>query len=275
MEIIDIANPAAILVAKNDTKSLYVMDAEPVKNSADEGFSSSLPKLEQKAKLSTCKKVYFQSASKMRLVPIKEESDAVFVAAPRGCGKSYYAGNYAKEYLAKYKKRKCYIFKPNGRHDPAFDGLPRTKFTSALDIPELIEEFGMDYFNIEQLEKSLVIIDDINAIQDDAAKRVVHKLRDAILENGRKLKISIVITSHQLANSHATKLMLTECNIIVFFPKRSGMDKKIVYYLTEHMGCEKKVVEFIMSLPEAYGARAVTFSMNPRFVLWDYGMALI
>ena len=182
-----------------------------------------------------------------RIVPTDDpdQRDSIYITGPSGSGKSTFVSNFIEEYLRKYPERQIIVFsgKPS---DPSLDKW------DPLRVP-LDYQIVDDPVDLDELEQSLVIFDDIDQLGDKHIQNAVWNLRDRILEVGRSKGISICTVSHQITNYKASRVCLNEADYVVFFPK-SGQNYQCNYFLKNYTGLDKKQIKQIMNIP----SRAVT-----------------
>jgi len=188
------------------------------------------------------------------------ERNVVYIAGPSGSGKSTFAANLIKAYLNTFDKP-LYIFsRTNCVHDPAFKGM---KFMQ-IPINEQLLESPIDITQ-ELTGGSIVLFDDCNTIQDDKLRNSVEKLMGDILEVGRKLDITIIITSHLvIPNSKKfARTIMNELQSLTIFPK-SGSAQQIRYALKTYFGLSNQQIDYILEIK----SRWITISKTyPMYVL--------
>ena len=183
-----------------------------------------------------------------------------YISGPSGSGKTTYASNLIKAYL-KFQEKPFFIFsRTDCNTDPAFKGL---KYTQIAIDNSLIE----DPIDITEhlTGGSLVLFDDCNTIQDKKLKLIVEKLMEDILEIGRKLDITIIITSHLVIPSgkNFSRTIMNELQTLTVFPK-SGSAQQIRYALKTYFGLANKQIDDILAIK----SRWVTISKSyPMYVL--------
>ena len=179
---------------------------------------------------------------KFELVPnLNRERDCIYISAPSGSGKSYYAKQYAKKYKFLYPERKIYLFAKK-REDPSLDDINPIRLN--IDEKFLEDKIKMDY---SIFSKSLVIFDDIEDIAEPDIKNLIMKIGKQILNLGRSEEITIIMISHMTMGGFLTKNILTECNVIVLFPK-SGSFYQYIQYLNNYLGIPKKDAKKILNI---------------------------
>jgi hypothetical protein len=192
----------------------------------------------------------------------------MYIAGPSGSGKSTYAANLAKSYRKMHPKKDIYIFsRTDSRDDPAYKKLKPIQVT-------LDDSLITDPIDISEIDGgSLIIFDDCNTVHDEDIKKEIEKLQADIMEVGRKMDISIIMTNH-LVNPNEKKLGRTIMNEMhggTFFPK-SGSSYQIKYCLKQYMGLDNKQIDEIMKLP---GRWVTILKHYPMCVLHEHGAYLL
>lgn len=201
----------------------------------------------------------------LKIYPTEDpkQIDSVYVTGPAGSGKSYFCSEFIEEYKKRYPKRPIILFS-NKPEDEILDQW------NPMRIP-LNKNLVIDPIELEELEESLVVFDDIDQITDKDIQNAVWKLRDQILEVGRAKQISTCIVAHQITNYKQSRVCLNECSYVVMFCK-SGARHGINYFLKKYAGLDKKTVAEIMNLPSRWVVLKKTY---PMCVIYQTGcMAL-
>lgn len=204
---------------------------------------------------------YEKIESDINLIPIpkisKNDRDVILIVGKSGSGKSSFCAMYIKQYLKMFDNM-VYIFSKH-KNDPAFNfNSDRVRQINMKEYSERQMEIDLNSF-----KNSLVVFDDTDQIYDDDEKEAVLRLRNDILENGRKLFIYCLITKHMFPNTKADKIVNVETRAIVFFPKHSNR-AEIDNYLHKQLLLKKKMRNTILSVD----ARWVLFSNEiPLYVL--------
>jgi len=191
-------------------------------------------------------------------VPSYKDRDTLFICAPSGAGKSTYLASYAKEYKRKYPNNNLVLISPK-EDDEVLNQLNPIRIR--LDDENFVDPDTK--IDLDELEKSLVMFDDICAIADDDVKKGVMELRDRLLTLGRSKKISTAITSHMITNHKETRVPLIESQFLVFFPG-GGLTYQSNNFMKRYCGLSNKQVQKINSTP----SRWICFHKNyPMYVL--------
>ena len=164
--------------------------------------------------------------------PDKEmERSTMYVCGSAGSGKSYFVSQYVQEYHKTLKNNMIYLISENDE-DPAFDKLDYAK---RIIIDDLYDN-PLDW---KEFKECLIIFDDIDTIKGKLGK-TVDELRDKLLKNSRKFKVSVISTSHD-ACGIKLKSVLNESKIIVFF--MLNYNRSLKYLLENYLGMDKNVIQ--------------------------------
>lgn len=182
------------------------------------------------------------------------DRDVLYICGRSGSGKSYYLSKYVKEYKKMFPKNKVYLFSRKLEDDNLDKEIDKRVFIDKTIIDEP--------FEVELFENSLVIFDDTDVLPDDLKKSVNH-LRDQILEIGRSLKISCIITNH-LCTSPDLKRVLNECHSATIFP--ANINRQMVYFLENYCGLDK---EDIKDIKKCNSRSATIFLKYPPVIMTE------
>jgi len=172
---------------------------------------------------------------KFSVCPETRESlvDNIFVTGGAGSGKSTWCGDYCKLFIEMFKPKPEYItiISADDFEDPAYN-FPHRHI-------KVDDEFALDPPTLDDFtnpnSRSVVIFDDIEGIIDKKREKALYGLLESCLTMGRKRGINTIQISHRGADSKKTKMILTELNAVVWFPK-IGNSRNLTYMLTKHIG---------------------------------------
>tara|TARA_S200002703_G_scaffold112943_1_gene98448 strand:- start:384 stop:1322 length:939 start_codon:yes stop_codon:yes gene_type:complete len=188
-------------------------------------------------------KIFFEEKG-TKLFPIPQKfSERIYVPAPSGSGKSTFIGMYLEE-LKKMKggkNRKIFLFSRVAKDEPLDKHKP-------IRIPLEEEFFAKHPLEIEEFKNSIIIFDDIDTIINKSVVKYVRRFRDDVLETGRHYDISVLSTSHIIANFLATRTLINEANAIVLFPKGSSF-YAVSNFLERYLGFNKQQIKYVEQLP--------------------------
>jgi len=191
-----------------------------------------------------------------------QERDILYITGPSGSGKSWYANTYIKNYKKTYPKNNIYMFSPVVEDESISSDIKRVK---------LDDRMVTDPLKIGELAESLVIFDDIDVIKDKKLREAIYALLNEVLEVGRHIKVSCIITNHLPTNGKETRRMLNEAHAITYFPA-AGSKVQLNRLLEQYIGMDKKDIK----KAKQSGSRWVTVFKNyPQFVMTENEMYLL
>ena len=183
------------------------------------------------------------------------DRSTMFVCGSAGSGKSYYVADYLKEYHKVLPKNLIYLI-CEGNEDPVFDSLD---YVLRIELNDVVS----DPLNWEDFKNCLVIFDDVDGMTGKL-KKIIYELRDKLLKNSRKYKVSVISTSHG-ATGIELKSVLNESQCIVFF--MANYNRSLKYLLESYVGLDKKAIEKLRKMKKS---RATTYIKNyPSILLQD------
>ena len=192
-----------------------------------------------------------------------------YISGPSGSGKSTYASNIATTFKKVFPHKPVYLFSRTDHHkDPALVKLRPIQ----IGIDENLLQHPID-ISQEISGGALIIFDDCNTVQDAKLKKEIDKLMCDIMEIGRKLDCSIIITNHLVLPNEKSfaRTLMNEIHNMTVFPK-SGSSHQITYALKTYFGLKRQDIEKIIDLP----SRWVTISTHaPRYVLHQGGCYIL
>lgn len=211
-------------------------------------------------------KVYKCNADE-KIVPIIDdelERMALYIGGPSGAGKSRFTGNWCESYKKFFPKNQIYLISRNEKPEKAFKNL---------DVKQISvdSEFISDPIEPYELSNSMVIFDDCDTFATKEQQNAVDSLKDALLETGRKLKISLCVISHLLTDYSRSKKVLNECNAIVCFPQ-GGSAHQIKYCLNHYFGLASEDIKKIQKLPSRW---VMILKNYPQTVIYETGCYIL
>jgi hypothetical protein len=158
---------------------------------------------------------------KFEVIPnIKKERDVVSYFGSSGVGKSYSINQFVINYKKLFPKNYVYLFSRKA-DDNSFSKnikFDRVKIDySLITTPIKYEEF----------KDSIVVFDDIDGLESTTKeqrliKAEVHNLKNQILELGRSLNITCLISSHISTKGNETKTLINESHLTFIYPSSGG-----------------------------------------------------
>ncbi len=198
-----------------------------------------------------------------------EQRSVVYVAGPSGSGKTTYAIKLIKNYLRVFPEKDFYLFSRTAyQDDKAYDGMR----VQQVKIDENLLDHPID-IEKELRGGSILLFDDCNTIQNDKVKKQIDKLMADIMEVGRKLDITIIITNHLIIPNERkmARTLLNEAQIMTVFPK-SGSTQQISYALKTYFGLNKKQIERLLQLPSRW---VTIYKDYPMCVMYENGAYIL
>lgn len=199
----------------------------------------------------------------MKPTPNKETRQGVYVTGPSGSGKSTWIKNYAQSYKKIFPKNEVVLFSRLDE-DESIDIIKPTRI-------EISEDLLNDKITPADLANTLTIFDDTDTIRNNKILKEIDSLKDDILQTGRHENVNVVVVSHLMSNYKQSRIVLNECQAIVFFPK-CGNAYAINYVLNKYYGIDKKKVNTIMNLPSRW---VYLYKNYPMFIIHDKGAFLL
>jgi len=196
-----------------------------------------------------------------------DERTVTYIAGPAGSGKSTIAAQLIGVFKKLHPKSNVYFFsRTDYKDDPAYAHLKLKQIT--LDDSLVTEP--IDITEIEN--QAMVVFDDTNTIIDKHIKEAVEALIADILEVGRKLNLSIIITSHLInSGGKLTRTILNELQSLIVYPS-SGSAYQIRYVLKQYFGLDHKQIDTILKLP----SRWVMIRKNyPTTIVYSHGVYIL
>lgn len=215
-----------------------------------------------------CQKMDLKKGSLQPLLDT-DERQVVFIAGPSGSGKTTVAVKLAKDFKKLHPKRDIYLFsRTKYEDDPAYAKLKPMQVMldqTLVDQPVDIET--------EVRKGSLLIFDDIGTINDENVRKAVNSLAMDIMEVGRKMHLTIIITSHliNMSDRKFSRTVHNELQTFTFFPK-SGSLYQIRYNLKNYWGLSNKQIDEIANLPSRWVTMIKSY---PVTVMYEHGVYIL
>lgn len=166
-----------------------------------------------------------------------------YVAGKAGSGKSKWSADFLLSYKKLFPARPLFgVGKQKLEKDPALAGLgiKQLKIGFFRETRVVGSEGGSGAsggaapkFDVEAAfgdEGCMILFDDWDSLEGDDKRTIKNAIID-ILSVGRKLKVSIVVTSHLLTNYAETRSIINEADFITVFPP-CAQHHHLEYFLT-------------------------------------------
>lgn len=202
-----------------------------------------------------------------KIVPIfdnKTQRMVIYVTGPSGSGKSTFIGHWCASYKIYFPKNPIYLISRIEQPDQAFKGLKEKQIV-------VDDDFILDPIKPEELKNSMVIFDDCDTFPSKKYQDAVDKLKDDLLETGRKLNISVCVVSHLMTDYKRSKKILNECNALVCFPQ-GGSVQQIKYCLKTYFGFGTKEITEVIDQPSRW---VMILKNYPQTVLYETGCYIL
>lgn len=191
------------------------------------------------------------------IVNVKGDRDIIYIAGCSGSGKSHLASLYIQSYHKLFRHNKIYVVScANYKDDPAFNSL-KMKQIDIATLPINIHD--------EKYKNSLFLFDDIESYGNTEQQKNVYKLVEQIAQNGRKLGIYLIVTSHLINpnNKSYGRVIMNELHNLCIFP-HGASKHQIKYALKQYMGLDAAKINRICNTDSRYVIVSKTY---PNYVL--------
>lgn len=184
-----------------------------------------------------------ESIQQVPVITKESKRNILYICGASGSGKSYYATQYLKEYRKYFPNNPIYFFSAvSGDFGKDIKGLRRVR---------LGEEFIKTELTLEDFKDSCLVYDDTDVIRDKALRNKLDSIADKVLQTGRHYNISMIFTNHLAYNGKETKMILSECHSITFFPSTLG-GKARKYLLENYLGMDSEEIKKLRKLPSRW-----------------------
>jgi hypothetical protein len=197
-----------------------------------------------------------------------EQTQKIYVSGASGCGKSTFIREYVLHFLKKYGVKSNILLFSSKKEDKALDDLK-------LERVQIDEDIFANPYTLSEIAGTgkpvLTIFDDIEDFSTKKITKEIERLRDEIMRNGRSYGIFCIYVHHDPCDYKSTKSQLFEANMVVIFPKRSGVGT-YNYLLDNKLHLGKKNIDLINTLKSNY----VCISKNiPQSIISDKYILLL
>lgn len=189
-----------------------------------------------------------------------EYRQSSYVAGPAGCGKTIYVATQIKAYkkiwpdnpvfgICKTRMEDDRGYKGLGVKQLSVEALRKTK-KGKIDLKDMFGNAGC-----------LIVFDDWDSFDKGTDRAYVLALMQDALNLGRKLLISVMVTSHQLTNYLETRPIIAEAESVTLFPRDTM--RAAMSYMATKIGLSKEIVA---RLPKK-GRWVTCHKTNPMYLL--------
>lgn len=166
---------------------------------------------------------------KFQLMP-SDKTRSIYVSGQQGIGKSFWIGQYLKNYQKVHKDAKIIIFSEKD-HDKAIDDQLKNITRIPCDRTLLDNPITKDELN-EQPEYTMFVFDDVDALETKLRKEV-YRVLNALINVYRSKKLNIIFSSHEACDGKWTKTALSGADAIVFFHRH--YNRSVEYLVKEYI----------------------------------------
>ncbi len=241
---------------------------------------------------------FSQSDPVKNVIPLigdKPFDRSILLVGPSGSGKSF----LAKQMLMNDKRKRPVVLFSKVRDDPSLKELKDQTIEKMVEVPVIRDVRGGTINTVEMRKKvtprliqipifsdddlvnlpvdtdmqnTITFFDDIDAFTGDRAI-FLRDYRDAILEAGRHKNITVLSTSHILANYNKTRTMLNEAEYVVLFPNanRRSADQ----FLKDRMGMMKSDRDHLIRRSGSSGRYMIIRMSCPNLMIHSKGILLL
>jgi len=183
-----------------------------------------------------------------------------YIAGMAGAGKSRKLAEITETYI-RMTGKPVYVFcETDIRDDRAYNKIIDKVQQVVMDDDFFNEDLNINTFD---MDNSLCIFDDVDAIVDKKKFQKLKDLQISILKLGRKREIDIIIVSHVFCDGMKTKVFLSECSNFIIFPSGASA-RSIRYGLVQYSTLDDEQVEYLLNHA---GKWLLVRRTNPPYVI--------
>lgn len=185
--------------------------------------------------------------------PFHSGDQIIYIAAPRGAGKSTFCNIYIRHFADATDGRVFLVSR--FEEDPSITLPPRSM---RLSIPDLAE------VEMSDLKNSLLVCDDVHSSSfSKAQSSFLSSFIKDVIENSRHYNLSCLITSHLITDYAKTRAILNEMSAIVVYPLY-GAEWQMRQALENYVGMSKPQIEKVLQSPDRW---VMVRCRYPKYVL--------
>lgn len=204
------------------------------------------------------KRFVVPKGKKLEVLPNYNIIEKLYIAGQSGSGKSYFASKWIKNYLQHYPKNEFYVLSAVDE-DEVLDRLSPCR----VDLDALLE----DPIDVkDEMENSVVLIDDCASITNVYIRKYVINLVNQIAQLGRHYNTTLLNVVHNILDGHTSKSILVEATSVVIYCRNNN--KQNINYMERYCNFDKEQITKVINLP----SRWVCISkMYPNIILHERG----
>jgi hypothetical protein len=219
--------------------------------------------------------------TKREIDPIPtEKRQVIYIAGAQDSGKSYRVMKYIYYWRQLFSERKI-IMVSRLATDETFTKSEFGNLEEGIIRLKPNIQWIKEKFQLEDFQNCLVVFDDIVSSNwsdnpDPKASMKENKMiqdyvRDLaldIVQNGRHENIHIIVTNHDLYDSHNTSKLLKDATDFVIFPGTTGAHH-LDYFLRNYCGLLKKQIMRVMTIKSRW---ILIHKNDPKYIMHSHGV---
>ncbi len=171
---------------------------------------------------------------RFQLMP-SDKTRSIFISGMQGIGKSYWIGEYLKQYQKLHKDAKIIIFSEKD-HDMAIDDQLKNITRVPIDDSILSNPITKDELN-DQPEYTMFCFDDVDGLESRIRKEV-YRILNVLINVYRSKKLNVIFSSHKSCDISWTSTALQGCDVLVFFHR--NYNRNVEYLVREYIKKKEK-----------------------------------
>ena len=203
-------------------------------------------------------------------IPYKMEGQrsAIYVMGASGSGKSTYIKNSIV--ASKPGDRRILLFTTADDLDPVFEDA----FENFKKVNYMKDVDSLYTLTVEDLKDCLCIFDDFDCSTDVNVNAFMVRLVKSVLENGRKLNISLYCVSHNPRDFIRTRTIILECDTFVCFPQTNR--SSVLNFLKIYFDDNKDFLDMVKNTRDNGRFTFCTLHRNvPRYMITHKSIRLL
>lgn len=185
---------------------------------------------------------------------IPNKHNVFYMCGASGSGKSYLAGQVAKNYKKMYPKREVFLISKLEKDET----IDKMKFIKRIDVTTFFESAPV----LDEFTDSLVIFDDYEGFDKKLFEIVIALINDIAI-TGRHTNTDLILCQHNFTNYKATRMILLEVTHIVIYPA-SASNQALRYLLGTYCGLDTKQIQEVKKMKSKF---VCLYRHHPNFLL--------